>query len=256
MVKTNPEKISSIALPAAAFLAIISLWEIFLRFYAVPEYILPAPSRIAADLFSNIGMLAYNSGITLCEAFLGFLAANLFALVTAAVFVHSKTIKMAFYPFAIAIKITPIVAIAPLLILWFGNGFMSKAATAAIIAFFPILVNTVKGLESVGKDELDLFKSLSASKWQIFVNLRFPAALPYIFSALKVSTSLAIVGALVGEFVGSNKGIGFVILMSSHYLDTVRMFSAIISIVLVGIFLFGAISLIEKKILFWSGAKE
>lgn len=140
---------------------------------------------------------------------------------------------------------------APLLVLWFGTGLFSKIVAAALVCFFPILVNTVKGLGSVNNDALDLFKSYSATKWQIFTKLRLPNSLPYIFSALKISTGLAVVGAVVGEFVGASKGIGYVILVSSYHLETTTMFAAIIMSALAGVLFFWLISVLEKKFIFW-----
>ena len=142
---------------------------------------------------------------------------------------------------------------APILILWFGSGVISKIVLAAIFCFFPILVNTIKGLQSINEEALDLFKSFYASKFKIFISLRFPNSLPYIFSALKISIGLAICGAIVGEFSGSFEGIGYVILISSYHLDTVRMFAAMSLTLLIGMLLFYLISLIERKIVFWQG---
>ncbi|HZX20694.1 MAG TPA: ABC transporter permease [archaeon] len=174
---------------------------------------------------------------------LGFLAGVLFA--------HSSKLEQGFYPYAIALKTTPIIAIAPLLILWLGSGIESKIASSAIICFFPILVNTVNGLKSADEETLNLLKSYSASKWQIFTKIRLPLAAPYIFSALKISTGLAVVGAIVGEFVGSNQGIGYLILVSSYHLETAKMFAAIFLSAFIGITFFYLITWIEKKVVFW-----
>lgn len=250
------KKIINRLLPIISFFLIIGIWEFLIRIFSVPQYLLPAPSAITIDFLENIGSLAFHAGITFREAFLGFLIANMLGILTAIAFVHSKTLEKSFYPFAIALKTTPIIAMSPLLILWFGNGLFSKVAAAALIAFFPSLVNTIKGLKSVDMEALELFKSLSAGKWQLFSKLRFPTALPFIFSALKISTSLAIIGAIVGEFVGANKGIGFVILISSYQLETVKMFSAIIAAAFTGILFFGLISFTEKLVIFWTDAED
>jgi NitT/TauT family transport system permease protein len=242
--------------PVGFFTLIIAAWEFLVRVFSVPQYLLPTPSAIAVDFASSINSLLFHAGITLWEAFLGFLLANALGILLAIAFAHSKTLEKGFYPFAIALKTTPIIAMAPLLILWFGNGIASKVAAAALIAFFPAIVNTTKGLKSIDSEALDLFKSLSASKWQIFSKLRFPTALPYIFSALKISTSLAVVGAIVGEFVGANKGIGFVILVSSYHLEIVKMFSAVIAAALTGIIFFWVVSFIEKRVVFWTTLEE
>lgn len=238
--------------PGISFFLILGIWELIVRGFSIPSYLLPPPSAIVLDIFNNIPVLLSNSAITFGEAFLGFIIANALGILTAIAFVHSKTLEKSLFPFAIALKTTPIVAMAPLLILWFGNGIFSKVAAAALISFFPAIVNTLKGLKTVDPEALDLLKSFSANNWQIFIKLRFPSALPYIFSALKISTSLAVVGAIVGEFVGSNNGIGFVILISSYHLEIVKMFSAITAAGLIGVIFFWIISLIEKRLIFWT----
>ena len=227
-----------------------------MRVLSIPQYLLPPPSAIAVDFVSSINSLLFHAAVTLWEAFLGFLLANALGVLVAIAFAYSKTLEKGLCPFAITLQTTPIIAIAPLLILWFGNGIASKVAAAAFIAFFPAIVNTTRGLKSIDNETLDLFKSLSASKWQIFSKLRFPTALPYIFSALKISTSLAVVGAIVGEFVGANKGIGYIILISSYHLEIVKLFSAVIAAALIGIIFFWIVSFIEKKVIFWITLEE
>lgn len=256
MVTESIKKILNWGLPLIAFFLIIGIWELIVRVFSVPHYLFPAPSVIAVDFANNIGYLLFNAGITFCEAFLGFFTANFLGILTAILFTYSKTLEKSLYPFVIALKTTPIIAISPLLILWFGNGIFSKVAASALIAFFPAVVNTIRGLRSVDNDSLDLFNSLSASRWHIFSKLRFPTALPYIFSALKISTSLVVVGAIVGEFAGANSGIGFVILVSSYHLDIVRMFSAIIMAALIGIMFFRIIAIIEKRVVFWTTSED
>lgn len=227
-----------------------------MQVFTVPQYLLPSPFAIAINFATNINSLLFHTGITLWEAFLGFLLANALGIVVAIAFSHAKILEKGLSPFVIALQTTPILAMAPLLILWFGTGIVSKVVTAALIAFFPAVVNTVKGLKNIDSEASDLFKSLSANKWQVFTKLRFPTALPYIFSALKISTSLAVVGAIISEFAGANKGIGFVILVSSYHLEMVKMFSAVIAAALTGIIFFWVVSFIERKVVFWITADE
>jgi NitT/TauT family transport system permease protein len=256
MATKQTQRIIDWTIPVFFIAVVIVAWEFIVYLFSIPQYLLPAPSVIAVDLAQSFSSLLYHAGITLTEAFLGFIIANLLGVLVAVAFSRSKTLEKGLYPFAIALKTTPIIAMAPLLILWFGNGIASKVAAAAFVSFFPAIVNTTKGLRSIDVEALDLFKSLSASKWQIFSKLRFQTALPYIFSALKISTSLAVIGAIVGEFVGANKGIGFVILVSSYHLDIVRMFSAVIVAALMGIIFFGIVALIEKRVVFWGSLDE
>lgn len=249
--KNIKSRLKGIGIPILFFVGILVVWEILVLLLNVPEYLLPRPTKIISEIITNFGSLLGHTGITMFEAIVGYIIANIIGFIVAVIFVHSKTIEKGFYPYAIALKTTPIIAMAPLLVLWFGTGIASKIVAAAVICFFPILVNTVKGLRSISDDALDLFKSYSASKWQIFTKLRLPNSLPYIFSALKISTGLAVVGAIVGEFVGASKGIGYVILVSSYHLETTRMFAAIIMSALAGILFFGLISILERKYIFW-----
>lgn len=256
MVTKTTKRVLNWATPLGFLALFIAFWEFLVRIFSVPQYLLPSPSAIAVDLVTNIDSLLLHAGVTLWEAFLGFLVANTLGILFAIMFAHTKVLERGLSPFLIALQTTPILAMAPLLILWFGTGIVSKVVTAALVAFFPVVVNTVKGLKSVDEEAADLFKSLSASKWQVFSKLRFPTALPFIFAALKVSTSLAVVGAIISEFVGANRGIGFVILVSSYHLEMVRMFSAVAIAALTGILFFWVVALIEKRVIFWTSTEK
>ena len=237
--------------PTLFLLVWLIIWELVVYLFKIPEYILPTPRTILIDIFSDIPSLLPHLWITIKEAVGGLIIASFFGIVIAIIFLYSKNVEKGGYPYIIALKTTPIIVLAPLLILWFGNGILSKIVIVALICFFPIVVNTLKGFKSVNQDFIDLFKSLNSSKSQIFLKLRFPFSMPYIFSALKISSSLAFVGAIVGEFVGANEGIGFVILVASYHLNTVRMFSGIILVALAGIALFSLIDFIEKRVIYW-----
>jgi len=244
-------RLKQVLIPTSLFFLIIIVWELVISIIHYPEYLLPRPSVIFNELVINFDSLLYHTGITLLEAVIGFVIANILAFIIAVVFAHSKTIKTGLHPFVIALQTTPIIAMAPLLVLWFGTDIGSKIAAAALVSFFPTIVNGVKGLKSVDDEALDLFKSLSATKWQIFTKLKFPNALPYFFSALKTSATLSVIGAIVGEFVGANKGIGYVILVSTYHLQTVKMFTGIIMAAVAGMIFFWLVAMIEKKIVFW-----
>ena len=257
MYKKNiKRRLEEIGFPILFFVTILATWEIFVMIFSIPEYLLPKPTKIISEIILNFNSLLRHTIITMIEVIFGFLIGNVLGFLGAVIFAHSKTIEKGLYPYAIALKTTPILAIAPLLVLWFGTGMISKIVAAAIVCFFPILVNTVKGLKNIDDEYLDLLRSFSASKYQIFTKLRLPNSLPYIFSALKISTGLAVVGAIVGEFVGAKEGIGFVILISTYHLETATMFAAIIMSALGGILFFYFISLIERKIIFWQKTKN
>ena len=237
--------------PMLVFGGILIIWELVISITDYPEYLLPRPSIIFGELIANFDSLLYHTGITLFEAVVGFTIANVLSFVIAVIFTHSKTTEAGFHPFVIALQTTPIIAMAPLLVLWFGTDVGSKIAAAALVSFFPTIVNGTKGLKSIDRESLDLFRSLSATRWQIFTKLRLPNALPFLFPALKTSSALSVIGAIVGEFVGANKGIGYVILASTYHLETVQMFTGIIMSAAAGMFFFGIVSVIEKKVVFW-----
>ncbi|TLS49286.1 ABC transporter permease [Paenibacillus antri] len=235
---------------AAAF---VVLWELAVRWFDIPVYLLPAPSSVVSSMDAS---LASHMTVTLLEALVGFLIANVLGLLTAVIFVHSKPIEKGAFPLAIALKTTPLVALAPLLVVWMGTGYSSKVVASMLICFFPILVNSVKGLKAIEHEAWELFSTYKGSKWDMFWKLRLPTSLPYVLSALKISSSLAIVGAIVGEFVGANKGLGYVVLVSSYHMDTPVMFSAIIASAACGLALFWAIAWLEKKVIFWQRVDE
>lgn len=238
--------------PAIVFIVcIIILWEFAVRAFSIPEYLLPAPSVILSRLLSmKMGLLAH-TGYTAFESALGFFLGSAFGILLAVLFVHSRTLELGIYPYAIALKTVPIVAIAPLLIVWFGNGPLPKIIVAAIISFFPVVVNTTRGLRSVDAEAFDLFDSMSATPSQVFFKLRVPSALPYLFAALRISSTLAVIGAIVGEFSGADRGLGFFIMISSYRLETVDMFAGIFLSSLLGILFFYGIALIEKLVVPW-----
>lgn len=237
------------------FVGVLIFWELMVILLKVPVYILPAPSLIALKILSNKGLLLWYTAVTFSEALSGFLLGGLLGILIGIIFARFRFLERGFYPYAVAVKTIPIVAIAPLLILWFGNGLLPKIIISALVCFFPTLVNTITGLKTYDREAFELLYSLSASWSQIFIKLRFPCALPYIFSALKISSTLSVVGAIVGEFAGANEGLGFMILISSYRLETDVMFGAIVLCATLGISFFGIVALFEKFVLFWHRGK-
>ena len=229
-------------------LAVLVAWQLAVTAADVPEYLLPAPSVIAASFDRS---LAYQLGITFTEALAGFAIASAGAFACAIVFVRFKTVEDGLFPVAIALKTTPIVAIAPLLVIWLGTGWSSKIAAAVLISFFPVLVNATKGLKAADAEYRELFQTLGSSRAQEFRKLRIPYCLPYLFSALKISSSLAVVGAIVGEFVGATQGLGYLIIVSSAHLETPTVFAAIFAAAAAGITMFYIIGSIERAVVFW-----
>lgn len=243
-------------LPALAFIVLVlAIWEGAVKFFDIAEYLLPAPSVVFQRLVDTRNVLLAHTSITALESALGFILGTVFGILLAVAFVHSRTMEMGVYPYAIALKTVPIVAIAPLLIVWFGNGILPKVIVSAIISFFPVVVNTTKGLRNVDAEAFDLFDSMSASRRQVFFKLRVPSSLPYLFAALRISSTLAVIGAIVGEFSGSDRGLGFFIMISSHRLETVDMFVGIFLSSLLGILFFYSVALIERVVIPWGRGK-
>jgi NitT/TauT family transport system permease protein len=239
----------AILTPLAFVLAVLLLWQGLVVAAGIPEYLLPAPLVIVTTLDAS---LLTEIGYTAGEAACGFVIASSLAFLAAIAFVRFRTVEQGLFPFAITLKTTPIVAIAPLLVLWLGTGFWSKVAAAVLISFFPVLVNTVRGLKAPEADFLDLFRTMRADPPQVFRKLRIPHCLPYFFSALKISSSLAIVGAIVGEFVGAEHGLGYLIMISSAHLETPTVFQAIAAAAIIGVALFYTLEFLEKRIVFWT----
>lgn len=239
--------------PSLVFLLILGSWEGLTRALQIPVYLLPAPSVVLQSVETG---LFWHLAITTTEALLGFALACVLAFGLAVLFVHSRPLEDGLFPIAIALKTTPLVALAPLLVLWLGTGFWSKVAAAALICFFPVLVNSVKGLKAPEAEYFELFRSYEASRWKQFTKLRLPYCLPYLFAALKISSSLAVVGAIVGEFVGASSGLGYVIVVASSHIETPTLFSAIFASAFAGITLFKLIGWIEQRVVFWQRAEE
>jgi NitT/TauT family transport system permease protein len=238
-------------IPLVALIIFLAGWEIAVRRLSVSPLILPPPTAIASIITNQFGSLITHSGITLLESVLGFSLGCVTAFALATLFVFSRVAEQALYPYAIALKAIPLVALAPIVVIWFGTGLFSKVVLASVIAFFPILVNTIDGLKSVEPEALELLTMLSASKWQIFTKLRIYTALPSIFAGMKVASSFAVVGAVVAEFISSDQGIGFVIKSSTYYLETDLTFAAIIVSALIGLIFFWLISFLESRVIFW-----
>jgi NitT/TauT family transport system permease protein len=244
--------VSAIVTPGVTLVLLLLVWESADRVFDFNRIVLPSPLEIAAAFAGNAMEILRQTGITMLEALLGFALGSLVAYGLAIGFVHSRMIQEALYPYAIALKSTPLIAIAPLLVLWFGNGILSKVVMSALVAFFPVLVNAVSGLATVDPEALDLMRSLSATRRQVLLKIRIPNSLGYVFAALKTASSLAVVGAVIGEFTGSTQGVGHLINTSSYYLEIPLMFAAILSISVAGILFFGLIAWLERRVVFWN----
>jgi NitT/TauT family transport system permease protein len=234
--------------PIAFFAFAVALLEIAVRALHVPEYLLPSPVASLARI--DLGVMGHLL-TTLEEAVLGFLLANALALVSAIVFVRFPIVEQCLFPLAVGLKTTPLAALAPLLVIWLGTGLASKVAAAVLISFFPTLVNGVKGLKAIEPEARELFECYRASVFETFRYLRLPNALPYVLSGLKISTSLAVVGAIVGEFVGASRGLGYLVLVSSYHMDTPMMFAAVFCAAGIGLGMIWFVGAVERRVVFW-----
>jgi NitT/TauT family transport system permease protein len=238
--------------PALITLLVLMLaWQAATSIWAIPNWLLPSPTRILAAMWEWRFVLLHDAGVTLLETLVGFAVALLVALPIAAALVSSELLWRAFYPVLAGVQSVPKNAIAPLLILWFGTGQLSKVIIAFLISFFPIVINAVSGMTLVDTDAHDMMKTLRASRLQVLWYFRLPNALPFIFAASKVSITLALVGAVIGEFVGADSGLGYVILISSSQLHTDVAFVAIVLLAFIGMGLFSLVGMVERIAMPW-----
>ena len=238
-------------LPVAAVIVFLLVWWQAVEIFDIKPFIAPSPLAVAEVLYTRFDMLMTNLLPTAIESVSGFLLGNLAAISLAAAFVYRKTMEEALFPIAVMVNTIPVVAKAPILVLIMGNGMEPKITIAALVCFFPTLVNTVRGLESVNPQAMELMRVLSASKTEIFFRLRLFNALPYLFSALRIAASMCVIGAVVGEWVGANTGVGAMIIQATFNFDSALLYSAIVmSASLSGAF-FLLVTLVERWVIRW-----
>jgi NitT/TauT family transport system permease protein len=236
----------------------VCFWEAVCRFGLVSALILPAPTAVGREFYYACreivvgGPMRLDLLVTFYEAVAGFLLAGVFAFVCGTLIAEVPVLRRVMMPYLVAVNAAPKIAFAPLLVVWFGFGTGSKVVMAALIAFFPILVNTVAGLAGADPAKLRLMRSLAASAWMTFSKVKLPDALPVIFAGLKTAIVFAVVGAVVGEFVGADAGLGHVIKQTDYQLDVALTFAIIVLLSLVGILLFYAVEWLEHWALFWT----
>lgn len=242
--------------PVWTLAALLVIWEIAVVLFAIPKIILPAPSAIGAELVTYGHRLLPHSLYTMWEIILGFCCAILVGVPLATAIVYSRPLERATYPLIVSSQTIPMVAIAPLLLTWFGYGIAPKIVIVVLQAFFPIVINTVMGLKAVSEEMIHLARSMGASPWQLFWKFRLPAALPSIFAGLKMATAASVVGAIVAEFVGANQGLGYVIVVSGASFNVTRQFAAILCITAIGILFFLMLEWAERLALPWKDHRQ
>lgn len=242
--------------PATAVLLLVAVWQGACSAFGIPTYLLPAPAKVAESLADNWSMLLDNAVPTLLEAVSGFALGNLVAIGIAVAFVHVKALERALMPVAVFVHTIPVVAIAPVLVIMLGNGYAPKVAIAALISFFPTLVNMVRGLESVDRQQLELLRVLSASRSEVFWKVRLYAALPYLFSALKIAATASVLGAIVAEWIGSSVGLGYLIIQATYNFTTPLLFATLVVASGIAVVFFTVVGVLERLLVRWdTGAR-
>jgi NitT/TauT family transport system permease protein len=234
--------------PAIVLAGCLVLWTAAIRLLEVPVYIMPRPEQVAADIVAQRALYLQHAMSTLMAILIGFFLAVAMAVPAAAAMVYFPAVNRAIYPVLLTAQILPKVAIAPLFIIWFGFGLLPKVVMTCLICFFPIVIDTIIGLESVRPESLLLIRSMGGSRWQSFWKVRLPSALPSIFGGLKVAMTFAVVGTLVAEFVGSDSGLGYVLVVARGDLNTVSVFSCIVVLIVLGFLLYFAVGIAEHFI--------
>ena len=250
---------SSIAL----LVVLIAAWEFGTRLFHVPKFLLPPFSDVMTALYRGMAAaplakdgLWLHTFVTLSEILLGFFIGSAIGLALAIVISESEWLDDLLRPYIAALQSLPKVAIAPIIVTWLGFGLLSKVAIVCLITFFPVLVTSLAGFRATDIDRIDLMRSLSATRWQIFVKVKFPGALPYIFAGLDMAAAFAVVGAIVGEFVGAQMGLGVLILQMEAQLDTAGSFAVFIVLSLLGITLTALLRLVRRRMLAWMPAVD
>lgn len=279
MIANTPDSLASPIAPAAQaprkrvlsrrsgsillLIVLLAAWEFGTRFFDVPKFLLPPLSDVLMALYRGLAAaplakdgLWLHTFVTLSEIVLGFLAGSAIGLMLAIVISESEMLDDLLRPYIAALQSLPKVAIAPIIVTWLGFGLGSKVAIVCLITFFPVLVTSIAGFKAVDIDRIDLMRSLSATRWQIFAKVKFPGALPYIFAGLDMAAAFSVVGAIVGEFVGAQAGLGVLILQMEAQLDTAGSFSVFVVLSLLGIVLTAILRAIRLRLLSWMPRDE
>lgn len=249
-------KWSNVLWPIAIFAAFLLAWEIAVRAFAIPDIILPSPGAIVAYMVRRESLFIDHLWPTLLQTVWGFVLAVVGGILLAVLVSLTEIGRRGIMPLLVVAQIVPKIAIAPLLMLWFGLGDLSRVLIAFSVAFFPMVINTASGLASVSEEMVLLGRAYSRGPLQYFLKIQLPHTLPYIFDGMKVSITLAIIGVIVAEFVSSQKGLGYLIMFANGMLDTVMMMAAITALSVVGLALYGIIAIAEKFVVYWGGAAD
>jgi NitT/TauT family transport system permease protein len=244
-IKRRRERRSEIIFPILVSIGLLVVWEVAVDLFKIPAFLFPAPSDILAACRDNAPLLLRESRVTTVEILLGYFLSIVVGIPLALAIFQWPVFAKSIYPLLISSQAMPKVAIAPLFVVWFGFGFVPKVLIAFLIAFFPIVINTVMGLSSIEQEKIFLARSMGLSGFQTFRLIRFPNALPSIFAGLKISITLAVVGAVVGEFVGGDSGLGYQLMVANGAMNTPLLFAGVLALTILGLVLYGIIEIIE-----------
>jgi NitT/TauT family transport system permease protein len=236
---------------AIFFVALILLWEAAVRLLHVPDWLIPAPSQVAEIVADKHSLLNYHTLFTVQETVIGFALAVVVGVLFAVAIIHFPVLRDTLYPLLIMFNSFPKVAFAPLFVIWIGVGIESKIANAFLLALFPIVINAILGLTNMEPDLLQLVQSMSRSRRVLFWKIRLPHSLPYLFAGCKIAVSLAVIGAIVGEFISGRAGLGYMILAANSYFNTALAFASLLYLVVMSLVLYGIVVMAEKLLLPW-----
>jgi NitT/TauT family transport system permease protein len=249
----SDSRLVRVLLPAAGLTLLIAVWHLYVVSFDVPQAVLPKPMQVLEATVANWRLVVSEGWITLLESLYGFVLAFVLGVPLAVAIAGSRTLNLMFYPLLIATQSLPKVALAPLILVWLGTGMESKLAIAWLVAFFPIVVDTATGLRNTPAEFLDLATAVRASAFQTFWKIRFPAALPFVISGSKVAITLAVIGAVIGEFIGSNEGLGNLLLVANSQVNVALAFACLIGLAVIGIGLYAAVAAVELALKPWFG---
>ncbi len=238
-------------MPLLGIVTFLLAWQIFVVVYNMPSYLLPSPRAIGNTFYNQLPILLKNGWVTVYEMLAGYAMAVGVAMPLAIAITSSKRFNEFVMPTMLFFQIVPKVAIAPLFLVWFGVGVTPKILVAFLISFFPIVIDAAVGLRSMSPEMGDLARSMGASRWQVFAQFRLPTSLPYLFSGLKVAATLAIAGTVVGEFVGADKGLGYLLLVTNSNMETPLMFATILALTIIGLVFYYLVELLESFLIPW-----
>jgi NitT/TauT family transport system permease protein len=238
--------------------ALIGLWELAVVVFDWPAYLVPAPSQVARALYTGIesGLYSAHLHVTVSETLLGFALGCALAFASGSVIALSRTVEYYLHPLVVMFQSVPKVALVPLILTWFGIGITSKVVSAALVAFFPLMVNTIVGLRSADEDRINLMRSLAATRGQIFWMLQLPNAMPYIFAGLEIAMIFALIGAIVAEFVGAQSGLGMLMQSMNFTMDVAGQFSVLLILSVLGLLLNTLVNQVRRRVLFWDPSQK